>query len=65
MANAVPMISRCFEHQHPDEFGREIIAPLIVPENSIRFEALDVALPDPTGPFDYAEDAVVLGDEPR
>ncbi len=38
MANAVAMISRCFAHQHPDEFGRDTVSPLILSENSIRFE---------------------------
>lgn len=40
MANAVAMISRCFAHQHPDEFGRDSVSPVILSENSIRFEAV-------------------------
>ena len=50
MSDATPMIARCVEHQHPEEFGR----PAILPEPPIRGmetvpESAEYLAPEPQG----------------
>lgn len=33
MPNAGPMVNRCFEHQHPEMFGRPEVLPEFPPES--------------------------------
>lgn len=40
MANAAAMINICFEHQHPELFGRPEVAPEFPIEGAVRGEPI-------------------------